>query len=157
MTIDQLFILVLGVAGVALAVAPSRQLQAYGVLVVLAAQPFWFYATWQAQQLGAFASCFFITAAWCRGLHTYRAELAASPADARRVASLARESLRKRTRALLRAVAQTKALLATRTFTSPAALRVLAPLRRFALAAWRRSCALRLQLVSLALLLGIAR
>lgn len=73
MSLDQLAILVLGVGGVWL--SQSQRTAAYGCVVSLLAQPFWFYATWQAQQLGAFAACFAYTLAWGIGLRTYRAEL----------------------------------------------------------------------------------
>lgn len=81
LSLDQLAILTLGVGGVAL--SQSSRTAAYGCVVSLLAQPFWFYATWQAQQLGAFAACFAYTLAWAVGLRTYRAELATSLAALR--------------------------------------------------------------------------
>jgi len=36
----------------------------------LLAQPFWFYATWQAEQWGIFALSFLYAASWLRGLWT---------------------------------------------------------------------------------------
>ena len=38
----------------------------FGIL----AQPFWFYATWQAEQWGIFALSFLYAASWIRGLWT---------------------------------------------------------------------------------------
>jgi len=35
------------------------------------AQPFWFIATWKAQQWGMFFLCFFYTAAWFKGFYNY--------------------------------------------------------------------------------------
>lgn len=41
-------------------------------LVGLLGQPFWFLATWQAEQWGMFAITFVYTGAWVRGLWTQR-------------------------------------------------------------------------------------
>ena len=49
------------------AVARQRWACVFG----LAAQPFWFYATWQAEQWGIFALAFIYTAGWLRGVWTY--------------------------------------------------------------------------------------
>ena len=74
MSVDQLFILVLGVGGVALAMSPSRQLQAYGVLVVLCAQPFWFYSAYTAGQWGVVLLAFWFTFCHAKGIWNHRHE-----------------------------------------------------------------------------------
>lgn len=37
----------------------------------MASQPFWFYATYTAEQWGIFALCFVYTLCWARGLKAY--------------------------------------------------------------------------------------
>ena len=43
----------------------------YASILGLIGQPFWFYATYQAEQWGIFILCFFYTIAWYRGFHRY--------------------------------------------------------------------------------------
>jgi hypothetical protein len=66
---DQWAIGLLTPAGIAL--SQLARTAKYGCLVSLAAQPFWFYAAWQASQWGAFAACFVALAAWLCGVYTY--------------------------------------------------------------------------------------
>lgn len=60
----------IGLLGVVAAFLSQDELAArrrYACLFGLAAQPFWFYATWKAQQYGIFALSFFYAASWLRG------------------------------------------------------------------------------------------
>jgi hypothetical protein len=66
--IAQTVIGICGVASVWLSQSPDVRRQKYACIYGMAAQPFWFYATWQAQQWGIFILCFFYAAAWMRGL-----------------------------------------------------------------------------------------
>lgn len=67
--IAQAAIFLLGVTGIAL--SQTTRYARYGCLVSLTAQPFWLYASWQAQQWGIFAACFVYFIVWGIGLHTY--------------------------------------------------------------------------------------
>ncbi|WP_017773820.1 hypothetical protein [Paraburkholderia kururiensis] len=65
--LDQLGIGLCGVAAVYLSQDTRVSRQRFSCLFGLAAQPFWFYTTWKAQQWGIFAVSFLYTASWARG------------------------------------------------------------------------------------------
>lgn len=65
--IDQVFIGVFGVISIWLTNDPRESVRRWACIAGLAAQPFWFYATWKAGQWGIFALAFVYTAAWVRG------------------------------------------------------------------------------------------
>lgn len=52
-------------------VEPRHQTDMAAMGVHLWSQPFWFYATWKAEQWGIFALCFFYTYSWARGLRQW--------------------------------------------------------------------------------------
>lgn len=66
--------LIIGLCGVT-AIFLSQDVRAsrrrYACLFGLAAQPFWFYTTWHAQQWGIFALSFAYAFSWARGFHVY--------------------------------------------------------------------------------------
>jgi hypothetical protein len=69
--IEQIGIAVFGVAAIRLSQDARRSVQRWACVAGLCAQPFWFYATYSAQQWGIFGLCFFYTWAWARGIRTY--------------------------------------------------------------------------------------
>ena len=68
---DQLAIAVTGLISVWLTQDARADRRRFACWFGLAGQPFWFYATWQAQQWGRFALCFAFAAAWMRGVWVY--------------------------------------------------------------------------------------
>jgi hypothetical protein len=64
---DQIAIMLTGVTAVFLSQSKSERLRKYACIFGLIGQPFWFYATWQAEQYGIFALCFLYTFSWARG------------------------------------------------------------------------------------------
>lgn len=66
--IEQVAIGICGLTSVWLTNDPRPLVRRWACLFGLAAQPFWFYATWQAQQWGIFALAFVYTAGWARGV-----------------------------------------------------------------------------------------
>lgn len=69
--IDQFAIGLLGVTAVFLSQDHRHGVRRYSCLFGLCAQPFWFYATWKAQQWGIFSLCFLYAFSWARGLKQY--------------------------------------------------------------------------------------
>lgn len=69
--LDQLAIATFGVAAVALSQDADPKVSRWACLFGMAGQPAWFWATWQAGQLGIFALSFLYTLAWARGAWTY--------------------------------------------------------------------------------------
>jgi len=69
--LDQAVIAVCGTASVWLSQSPAIGARRWAPIIGLAAQPFWIYAAWRAEQWGIFALAFVYTAAWLRGLHTH--------------------------------------------------------------------------------------
>ena len=65
----QIAIGLLGVAAVMLSQDERAARRRYACLFGLAAQPFWFYTTWKAQQFGIFALSFLYAASWLRGFY----------------------------------------------------------------------------------------
>lgn len=65
--IDQIFIGIFGLTSIWLTNDPRENVRRWACIAGLCAQPFWFYATFQAGQWGIFALAFFYTAGWYRG------------------------------------------------------------------------------------------
>lgn len=66
--IDQLFLGVTGVTAIMLTQQKREEWKKYACLFGMAGQPFWFYATYQAEQWGIFALCFFYAYSWGLGI-----------------------------------------------------------------------------------------
>lgn len=69
--IEQIAIAVLCVSAVFLSQDAREDRRKWAPILGLLGQPFWFYATWKAQQWGIFALCFLYTYSWARGIRTY--------------------------------------------------------------------------------------
>ena len=70
--IDQLFLGVTGVTAIMLTQQNYREdWKRYACLFGMAGQPFWFYATYQAEQWGIFALCFFYAYSWGLGIRNH--------------------------------------------------------------------------------------
>lgn len=69
--IDQIALGTLGVTAVLLSQHPEAAVRRYACLFGIAAQPFWFYATWKAQQWGIFGLSVLYSAAWLRGFYSH--------------------------------------------------------------------------------------
>ena len=65
--LEQIAIGLCGVAAVFLSQDERASVRRYACLFGLAAQPFWFLATWKAQQYGIFGLCFLYAFSWARG------------------------------------------------------------------------------------------
>lgn len=65
--IEQIMLGVLGVTAVFLSQDVNMNRRRYACLFGLAAQPFWFYATWKAHQWGIFALSFVYALCWIKG------------------------------------------------------------------------------------------
>ena len=70
MDYSQVGIMLFGCSAVWL-VGQKGKLQRWGYIVGLCSQPFWFFSTWQAQQWGIFALCFWYTYAWGQGAYNH--------------------------------------------------------------------------------------
>ena len=68
--IEQIAIGVLGAGAAFLSQDPDEARRRFACLFGLAAQPFWFYCTWQAGQWGMFALSVLYAIAWSRGFAT---------------------------------------------------------------------------------------
>lgn len=69
--IEQIGIAVFGLVAVFLSQDSRESWRRFACIFGLAGQPFWFYATYQAEQWGIFALCFFYAYSWARGIRTY--------------------------------------------------------------------------------------
>ena len=69
--IDQMLIALTGVTAVFLTQSEHEERRKLACLFGIVGQPFWFYATYQAEQWGIFALCFFYTWAWAKGVHMH--------------------------------------------------------------------------------------
>jgi hypothetical protein len=67
--IEQIAIGLFGVTAVFLSQSPRANTRRYACLFGLASQPFWFYATYKAQQWGIFGLSVLYAASWLRGFH----------------------------------------------------------------------------------------
>ena len=65
---EQIFIAFTGVTAVWLTQQKKQAIKKYACLLGLAGQPFWFYATYTAEQWGIFTLCIFYTYAWFQGV-----------------------------------------------------------------------------------------
>lgn len=69
--IEQLGIAVCGVTAVWLSQDQREAWRRWACVFGLAGQPFWFWATWQAQQWGIVALCALYTWSWYRGFRAH--------------------------------------------------------------------------------------
>jgi hypothetical protein len=67
----QLFIAVTELIAIWLLQDKRESHRKFAPIFGLLGQPFWFYASYTADQWGAFILCFFFTAAWIKGLKDY--------------------------------------------------------------------------------------
>jgi hypothetical protein len=69
--IDQIALGVFGVTAVFLSQDHRPHVRRYACLFGIASQPFWFYATWRAQQWGIFGLSFLYALSWLRGFYIH--------------------------------------------------------------------------------------
>lgn len=69
--LEQIAIALLCVTAVFLSQDKRESWRKWAPVLGLLGQPFWFYATWKAEQWGIFALCFLYTFSWARGIWTY--------------------------------------------------------------------------------------
>ena len=69
--LDQLAIALLGTTAIFLSQQQRPHWQRYACLFGLAAQPFWFYASYQASQWGIFLVSILYALAWLTGFRTH--------------------------------------------------------------------------------------
>jgi hypothetical protein len=69
--IDQIAIACTGVTAIFLSQCKAEKARKYSSVFGLVSQPFWFYATIQAEQWGIVVLCFFYTLAWLKGFWMY--------------------------------------------------------------------------------------
>ena len=66
--ISQLAIALFGLTAIWLTQSVSAAQRKWAPVLGLCSQPFWFYATFTAEQWGIFVLAVFYTLAWCRGI-----------------------------------------------------------------------------------------
>jgi len=71
MGLDQIGIALSGVIAVWLTQDKRESWRLWACVFGMLGQPFWFYATWKAEQWGIFALCTLYTYAWARGVWTH--------------------------------------------------------------------------------------
>jgi hypothetical protein len=69
--LEQIAIGLCGVTAVFLSQDARAERRRFACLFGLAAQPFWFYATWKAGQWGIFALSFLYAFSWLRGFYAH--------------------------------------------------------------------------------------
>ena len=69
--IEQVFIAFTELIAIWLLQAKSTEYRKWACIFGLLGQPFWFYASYEANQWGAFTLCFFFTLAWLKSLKDY--------------------------------------------------------------------------------------
>lgn len=69
--IEQIVIGICGASSIWLSQSANPKTQRYACIFGLSAQPFWFYATYHAQQWGMLALCIFYAIAWARGIFNH--------------------------------------------------------------------------------------
>lgn len=69
--LSQIAIAIFGLTAVWLSQCTSPVLQRWACIFGLIGQPFWFYATYSADQGGMFLLCFAYSAAWLRGFYNH--------------------------------------------------------------------------------------
>lgn len=77
---DQVFIGLTGVIALWLVNDKRDEYRRWGPVFGMLGQPFWFYATWKAQQWGIFVLCGLYTLSWAKGLWTHWQHLLLRPA-----------------------------------------------------------------------------
>jgi hypothetical protein len=70
MAIEQFGIALFGVTAIWLSQDSRPAYSRWACVFGLIGQPFWFYATWQAEQWGMFALCLLYSLAWGKGFKT---------------------------------------------------------------------------------------
>ena len=68
---SQFFIALFGLTAMAFALGHNVTRRRWAPILGLCAQPFWFYATWQAQQLGIFVLCIAYTMVYINGIRLH--------------------------------------------------------------------------------------
>ena len=71
MGLDQIAIALLGAAAAWLSQARGAAARRWACIFGLLGQPFWFYASWKAEQWGIFTVSIIYMGAWLRGLWVY--------------------------------------------------------------------------------------
>ncbi len=69
--IDQVAIGAFGISSVWLSQDKRSEVRRWACIAGICAQPFWFYATWHAQQWGILALSVVYTLGWCRGIYNF--------------------------------------------------------------------------------------
>jgi hypothetical protein len=69
--ITQAAIAVFGLTAIWFSQSTNVKQRKFAPILGLCSQPFWFYATYSAEQWGIFVLAVFYTLAWCRGIKTY--------------------------------------------------------------------------------------
>jgi len=69
MDITQIIIAITGVTAIWLSQDKRESWRKYACIFGIAAQPFWFYSSFQAEQWGIFTLCFFYSYAWLKGVY----------------------------------------------------------------------------------------
>lgn len=67
---EQIAIAMTGAVAVWLSQDRRAERRKWACVLGILGQPFWFYATWKAEQWGMFCLCFVYTWAWLRGVRT---------------------------------------------------------------------------------------
>lgn len=68
---DQIAIAVFGLSAIWMSQAPSDRSRKWAPVLGLCSQPFWFYATFTAEQWGILILSVFYTLAWMRGIKNH--------------------------------------------------------------------------------------
>jgi hypothetical protein len=71
MALEQIAIALSGAIGVWLTQDTRESWRRWACIFGMVGQPFWFYATWKAEQWGIFALCTLYTYGWARGVWTH--------------------------------------------------------------------------------------
>ena len=71
MQIDQIAIAILGASAAWLSQARAESARRWACIFGMLGQPFWFYASLQAEQWGIFVVCILYALAWMKGLWVY--------------------------------------------------------------------------------------
>lgn len=69
--IDQIAICLFGATAIWLSQDKRPERQRFACIFGMAAQPFWYYAAWKAEQWGIFIVCAPYTVAWARGVYNH--------------------------------------------------------------------------------------
>lgn len=71
MSFEQIGIALTGAVAVWLSQDKREGWRKYACILGLIGQPFWFYATWKAEQWGMFGLCFMYTWGWFKGFRNH--------------------------------------------------------------------------------------